>query len=63
MASVRAYPSVRFYAGRTGWAAQPAAGLPFVGERRHVEDIVAWLQQYLPDQNTLPTSFPERDEL
>jgi DnaJ family protein C protein 10 len=44
-AGIQSYPSVRYYPGKTGWSHQSPFGIPFVNDRRKVEEVVEWLEQ------------------
>lgn len=46
-AGIQSYPSVRYYPGKTGWSHQSPFGIPFVNDRRKVEEVVEWLEQLL----------------
>lgn len=68
-AGIQAYPTVRFYPGKTGWSLQNPVGIPFVSERRKVDEVVEWLEELLmsshsqsASNNNKAPSF-SRDEL
>lgn len=64
-ASVQAYPSVRFYGGKTGWSPQNPVGVAMTSERRKVDDVIAWIEDLLTQQQqgTSGNSYNSRDEL
>ena len=65
IAAIQAYPSVRFYPGRTGWSAQSPLGVALMSDRRKVEDVIEWLEDLLAQQPTVRDINPHvgRDEL
>lgn len=50
-AGIQSYPTVRYYPGKTGWSPQNPFGVPFVNDRRKVEDVVEWLEELLVSQS------------
>lgn len=50
-ASVQAYPSIRFYLGKTGFAQQDSIGTPYVNTKK-AEDLVEWLESLLSNQKS-----------
>ena len=65
VASIQAYPSVRYYGGRTGSSAQAPSGLYFQSVNRQAEDIVSWLEEQSSrqQQSSAFNHHPNRDEL
>ena len=51
-AGIQAYPSVRYYPGKTGWALQNAIGIPFVNDRKKKEELVEWLEELLSQSSS-----------
>ena len=65
-AGVQAYPTVRYYSGKTGWSLQNPFGIPFVNDRRKVEDVVEWLEELLVSHSRSASAnkaASSRDEL
>ena len=60
-ASVQAYPSIRFYPGKTGLSQQDSFGTPYVNTKK-AEDLVEWLESLLSNQKA-SHSANHRDEL
>lgn len=67
-AGIQAYPSVRYFPGKTGWELQNPVGIPFVNDRKKKEELVEWLEELLTQTPSASASGSKasphnRDEL
>jgi len=65
-ASVRAYPTVRFYPGRSENSRQDPAGIAFHSNKRSVEAVVSWLEEQMDQHSAAAAAaafHTNRDEL
>jgi len=65
-ASVRAYPTVRFYPGRSETSRQDPAGIAFHSNKRSVEAVVSWLEEQMDQHSSAAAAaafHTNRDEL